>query len=93
MIPARIEGCTRTLGAPVGWTQETSGPCRGLPIRDEVNGDVPVMVSAWEPMPDELAAIAAGGKIMLRIVGTGHPPVMLWVESPPLSPPIPREMV
>lgn len=83
MIPARIEGCTRVLGAPVGWTPETSGPCRGLPIRDEVNGDMPVMISVWEPTPAEAAAIAAGGKIALRIVGTGHPPVALWVEESP----------
>lgn len=79
MIPARIEGCTRALGAPKGWTPETTGACRGLPIRDEVNGDMLCMISAWEPLPDELAAIAAGAKIMLRVVGTSHPPVALYV--------------
>lgn len=81
MIIARISGCTRVLGAPIGWTPETSGPCIGLPIRDEMNGDVPCMVSAWEPTPAELAAIAAGAKIYLRILGVGHPPVMLAVEG------------
>jgi hypothetical protein len=86
MLPARIEGCTRTLGAPKGWTPETSGPCRCLPIRDEMNGDAPCMVSAWEPTPAEMAAIAAGAKVMLRIVGTGHPPVMLYVAAPPEEP-------
>lgn len=83
MIPARIDGCTRVLGAPKGWTPETSGPCCGLPIRDEQNGDMPCMVSAWEPTPDELAAIAAGAKIMLRIVGVGHPPVCLYTGEIP----------
>ncbi|SDC29826.1 hypothetical protein SAMN05444678_102232 [Sphingomonas sp. YR710] len=82
MIIARIAGCTRVLGAPAGWTPETSGPCLGLPIRDEVNGDLPCMVSAWEPTPAELRAILSGAKIMLRIVGTGHPPVMLYVGDP-----------
>lgn len=82
MIPARIIGTTRVLGAPKGWTPETSGPCVGLPIRDEMNGDQPCMVSCWEPTPDDLAAIAAGGKVYLRIVGTGHPPVALWAEPP-----------
>ena len=85
MLPARIEGCTRALGAPAGWTRETSGPCCGLPIRDEMNGDVPCMVSAWEPTPDELLAIMGGAKVMLRVVGTGHPPVMLYVGAPPPS--------
>lgn len=81
MIIARIEGCTRTLGAPPGWTPETSGQVLGLPIRDEMNGDVPCMVSAWEPTPEEVAAIAAGAKVYLRVLGVGHPPVMLMVEG------------
>lgn len=77
MIPTRIHGCTRVLGAPAGWTPETSGPCAGLPIRDEMNGDVPCMVSSWEPTPAELRAIAAGGKVYLRVLGCSHPPVMV----------------
>jgi hypothetical protein len=82
MIPARIEGCTRVLGAPVGWTPDTAGPCCGLPIRDELNIEAPCMVSAWEPTPAELAALNAGAKVMLRVLGTGHPPVMLWAGEP-----------
>ncbi len=82
MIPARIQNCTRVLGAPVGWTPETSGPCRGLPIRDSVSGDMPVMESAWEPTPAELAALNAGGKVVLRVVGTAHPPVMVYALGP-----------
>ena len=78
MIPARVEGCTRALGAPPGWTPETSGDCGCLRIRDEMNGDLPVMVSAWEPTPAELAVLNAGGKVYLSVVGTGHPPVWIW---------------
>ncbi|WP_419827696.1 hypothetical protein [Sphingomonas sp.] len=83
MIPARVSGCTRVLGAPPGWTPETSGPCQGLPIRDEMNGDMPAMVSAWEPTPAELAAIAAGAKIELRVLSGGHPPVWVGVGEVP----------
>jgi hypothetical protein len=82
MIPARIAGCSRVLGAPIGWTPETSGPCRGLPIREEVVGDLPGMTSCWEPTPAELAALVAGGKVYLRIIGTGHPPVMVYALGP-----------
>lgn len=81
MIPTRIHGCTRVLGAPVGWTPETSGSCVGLPIRDEMNGDMPCMVSSWEPTPEELRAIAAGGKVYLRVLGAGHPPVMVFAAA------------
>lgn len=83
MIISRVLRCTRVLGAPLGWKPETSGPCVGLPIRDEMNGDVPCMVSAWEPTPDELLAIMAGAKIMLRVLGTAHPPVMIYVGDVP----------
>lgn len=93
MIPTRIHGCTRMLGAPAGWTPETSGPCVGLPIRDEMNGDVPCMVSSWEPTPDELRAIAAGGKVYLRVLGAGHPPVMIYAaEVVDLAPAAPRAL-
>lgn len=83
MMIKRIAGCTRVLGKSQGYL--------GLPIRDEVMNDsvtgpqTPVMVTAWEPTPDELAVLNAGGTIYLRIVGTGHPPVMMWAE-PPLAP-------
>lgn len=82
MIVARIAGCTAVLGAPSGWTPESSGPCCGLPIRVERHGDLPCMVSAWEPTPEELAALNAGAKVMLRVVGSSHPPVMIYVGDP-----------
>lgn len=33
--------------------------------------------------PEEMLAILAGGTVYLRIVGTSHPPVMVWAEPPP----------
>lgn len=76
MIIKRIEGATRVLGQSQGYL--------GLPIRDEpihctVGGpETPSMVTAWEPTPEEVAAIAYGAPIYLRIIGTAHPPVMLF---------------
>lgn len=77
----RIEGCTRVLGKSQGYL--------GLPLRDEiinctVGGEgTHVMVTAWFPTPDEIARINAGAPVHLRIVGTGHPPVMLTVGDVP----------
>lgn len=80
MLIARIEGFTRELA-------KDQPEYARLPIRDEpvefapgqvVNG----MVSAWEPTPQELAALNAGGKVYLRILGASHPPVSLWCEGP-----------
>jgi hypothetical protein len=84
MLIARIEGFTRELakGQP---------EYARLPIRDEpcdiAVGDgeiarVNAMVSAWEPTPQELKALNAGGKVYLRVLGERHPPVALWCEGP-----------
>jgi hypothetical protein len=41
------------------------------------------MTTAWEPTPDELEAIAKGAPIYVRIFGTSHPPIMVFVGEPP----------
>ncbi len=42
--------------------------------------DVPCIASAWQPTRDELALLLDGGYVQLRILGTGHPPVMVTAE-------------
>ncbi|WP_298699194.1 hypothetical protein [uncultured Brevundimonas sp.] len=81
MLPIRIAGATRNLGAPADWDPDTSGPCLHLPIRDEVVEGLPYMTSRWEPTPDELAALIAGRPVELRIIGTTHPVVSLIVAG------------
>ncbi len=81
MIIARIANATRVLGKSQGYL--------GLPIRDElihevVNGPgTPSMVTAWEPTPDELERLNKGALVQLRILGVGHPPVMIEVGGVP----------
>lgn len=82
MIPVRIAGATRNLGAPADWKPETSGPCAHLPVRDDLINGVPYMTSRWEPTPAELADLNAGCPVELRIVGFAHPVVSLIVTSP-----------
>lgn len=82
MRPVRIPGFTRELakGQP-----EYLNLC----IRDEMvliegPAGVPIecnaMTSLWEPTPQQLAILNAGGKIAMRILGERHPPVSLWAE-------------
>ncbi|WP_157014863.1 hypothetical protein [Mesorhizobium xinjiangense] len=77
----RIQGCTRVLGKSQGYL--------GLPVRDviiteAVNGTgTPAMETAWLPTPAEIEAINNGAPIILRIIGTGHPPVMVEVGEVP----------
>jgi hypothetical protein len=82
VIPKRIEGATRHLGAPKDWNPDKDGQCGHLAILDvELAGGLPAMVSAWEPTPEEIEAINAGSPIYLRIVGNQHPPVWVWAEK------------
>lgn len=73
---------TRVLGEAQGYAP--------LPVEDAVvnmmhadgsQGDTPVMFTVWHPTPKELAALQSGGHIVLGIVGTMHPPVMVYVAN------------
>lgn len=84
MIIRAIDGFTRCLAKPKDWDEEKFGPCTGLPILDHVDqNDQHSMISAWEPTPDEIKSLIAGAPIYLRVLGTIHPPVGLWVGKPP----------
>lgn len=73
MIAKMIDGVTRVLGRSQGYIP--------LPIRDEeITGHGPTMVSSWEPTPDELALLNAGGHVYIRVRGTQHPPIGVGVQ-------------
>ena len=77
----RIQGCTRVIGRSQGYY---GLPLRDIVINDSVTGpETPAMETAWLPTPEELAALQAGAAIILRVVGHGHPPVMLYVGDVP----------
>lgn len=82
MTPGHITGTTRVIGKSQGY--------RGLAIRDElvectVNGSgTPAMTTAWFPTPEELAALAAGAPVYVRILGTAHPPIQVFTGEPTL---------
>jgi len=83
MRPVRIEGYTRELAKD----QPEYIP---LCIRDEPvsidNGQekmvVNSMTAAFEPTPQQLRILNAGGKIYVRILGIAWPPISLWAEPP-----------
>lgn len=76
-----IEGATRVLGKSQGYL--------GLPVKDEVvnctvGGEgTPSMVTAWLPTPKELEALNRGAAVHVRLIGTGHPPIMVDVGPAP----------
>ena len=82
MIPKRISNFTHAYGAPAGWDEEKNGNCAQLHVRISKYDANIYFESSWEPTPDELAALNAGGSVILRILG-GQPPVMLYAEPAP----------
>lgn len=82
MIPRRIPGATRYLGAPKGWDPNEHGDCCHLSIADIVlPPGLNAMRSRWEPTPAELEILNAGGSIELTVLGHLHPPVWLEVRK------------
>jgi hypothetical protein len=82
MRSLHIEGANTLWGAPGDWKPENP-PCADLWARAETADGLPMLVTAWEPTPDDVAAIAAGAPIYLTIVGTVHPPVAVEVGPIP----------
>jgi hypothetical protein len=88
VISRRIEGASRVIGKSQGYI--------GLSIRDvtincTVNGDAtPCMETAWEPTPYELERLNAGASVILRVLGTAHPPVMVEVAIVSSSAELPK---
>ena len=78
MKPAMFHEMTHVLGAPDGWDAEAKGECLGLPV--EVNHEQWTVTSCWVLDPEEVAMIAAGGRVFLTVHGS-QPPVALSVRA------------
>lgn len=77
MTPAVIANWTKVFGKPKDWDEEKLGRCVDLHVR--IKPEQRTCESAWRPSAEELAALNAGGVVVLSVVG-GQPPVMLSVE-------------
>lgn len=74
-----ISGFTRVIGEQQGYI---GLPLRDITVNDTVTGpDTPAMESAWHLDAADIAALQAGGHVILRVFGEQHPPVWLYVES------------
>ena len=79
MIPARIEGANAMYGAPEGWDEARDGLCGVLPVRVQR----PYHISAWTPLPEELAALNAGAAVHLYLMVPRQPVVAVSVGPVP----------
>jgi hypothetical protein len=83
MRPLRIEGYTHVLGAPEDWSDADLGKCGALAVKVCLVGNLPFMISAWEPTPYELELLNKGASIHLYVQGKTHPVVSVCVGDPP----------
>jgi hypothetical protein len=81
--PVPHPGSTRRFGAPSDWSTEQDGECSTLEIADVEGAGGSFMESLWRPNDEELAALNAGGAIILGIRGDVHPVIYLGVTPPP----------
>ncbi len=80
MISLKHPFCNKRLTPPASMTENE---CRTLHVYQELpteESPFPAVSSFWTPEPDELAALNAGGSVMLRIIGTTHPPLSMRVS-------------
>jgi hypothetical protein len=66
------------FGAPPGH-ESSVGILQALVVPDEEFGVI--LYSRWQPTPDELAELNAGGNVWLGICGAGHPAVHLVTDG------------
>ncbi len=90
----RIMGATRVIGKSQGYyglplRDEPSG-LSDEPLaletftEDPVTGpNTPAMITAWQFNPEELLKLTKGAPLYLKIIGQGHPPLMLIVGEIP----------
>lgn len=81
MNPTQHPSNNRVLSAPAGW-DHSQAPVHALAITDTVLQGAPCIASFWRPDAAELAALNAGGLVMLHVIGRTMPPVALAVTVP-----------
>lgn len=81
MKPVNHPSNTRTLQPPAGWDQGGL-PVEPLGITDQWVEGILCVWSFWRPDAEELAALNAGGYVVLSIVGRTMPPAAVMVTVP-----------
>jgi len=75
----RIKGTTRVLGKSQGYI---GLPVRDITVRDNKTGETyNAMESAHLLSHDEVDALLRGAPMIMRVMGTAHPPMMLYVDK------------
>ena len=80
MKPVKNEHTVIVLGAPQGWDANALGPCEGLPVVVEQEGNHFLFYSYWRATWRERIAVLFGRTVRLCVTGHSHPAVHLDTE-------------
>lgn len=77
--PAPFPEQESVLGAPKGWREEVHGKCDGLPVRVMEENGCRVFLSCWRARFYDRLRFLVTGKLWLRVVSAGQPPVSVCI--------------
>lgn len=80
MISVTIKDANLTIEEPENWKPQY-GKCEALRLRREDLNGLPVMLSAWKPSATELEILVRGGSVVLGVLGSVHPPVLMYAST------------
>lgn len=74
----------RPIGAPKNWNADLDGSVGTIFVADAIDtlSGMNFMYSVYQPTPEDLAALNAGGAIRLGIMGRSHPVFQLCALTP-----------
>lgn len=79
MRPTQHPSNNDVLRAPPGVDVDS---CRPLAItRVLYGGEMPGVISYWQPSPEELALLNAGRPVYMSCWGATHPPIAIGVDG------------
>lgn len=84
MTPFKFPGSNKVFTKPEGWTDDQCSDLHTYVGKDD--DGVPYILSAWMPSEADKEAVAAGRPVMLKITGTGMPPVLLYTHDADYKP-------
>ena len=79
MLPVDFPQSNICFNKPESMTDEQ---CLPIKVFKGNRGDMPIIISKWQPNKEDLDALNQGAGLWLEIVGVGLTPVAVYTENP-----------
>lgn len=86
-----LANATRNIGVSQGYANlsiiDVKVPVTVVqPDGSTQSAEAPAQITMWQPSPEELAALVAGGLVMVSVLGHVHPPITVNAYLEPAPP-------